>query len=288
MGGELVGVDRQKLWLFGEALGSDDGAALAECGGEGGDVVIVEVENRGGGLGAAGDAADLLDDVAFECDWGGEDERVECWQIHALAGDLRHGDEYETGCGVELFTGGAAVFRVLRAVKGEDGDREIRVVAGEECFECGDVLAALDQHEDVHAAGGGAGDCLGDKGVAGLVGGKRVVEVGPVEVGLIKGELGGLYNVVLRAGALDLHGVADGAADKWQEFVEAVGAKRGGGEPGDEADVEVCEYAGKAGGADAVAFINDDVAVVGKELRAGVGAADGLGGDDVYVAAEFL
>lgn len=107
-----------------------------------------------------------------------------------------------------------------------------------------------------------------------MVGGKRVVEVGPVEVGLIKGELGGLYNVVLRAGALDLHGVADGAADKWQEFVETVGAKRGGGQPGDETDVEVCEYAGKAGGADAVAFVNDDVAVVGEELCARVGAAD--------------
>ena len=40
-----MGVDRQKLWLFGEALGSDDGAALAECGGEGGDVVVVEVKN---------------------------------------------------------------------------------------------------------------------------------------------------------------------------------------------------------------------------------------------------
>lgn len=283
-----MGVGKQKLWLFGEALGADDGAALAECGGEGGDVVVVEVENRGGGLGAAGDTADLLDDVAFERDWGGKNERVECWEVYALAGDLRHGDEYETGCGVELFAGDAAVFRVLRTVEGEDGDQEIRVVADEECFECGDVLAALDQDEDVHATGSGAGDCLGDKGVAGLVGGKRVVEVGPVEVGLIKGELGGLYDVVLRAGALDLHGVADGTADKRQEFVEAVGAKRGGGQPSDEADVEVCKYTGKAGGADAVAFINDDVAVVGKELCARVGAADGLGGDDVYVAAEFL
>lgn len=28
VGGELVGVDKQKLWLFGEALGSDDGAAF--------------------------------------------------------------------------------------------------------------------------------------------------------------------------------------------------------------------------------------------------------------------
>ena len=107
-----------------------------------------------------------------------------------------------------------------------------------------------------------------------MVGGKCVVEVGPVEVGLIKGELGGLYDVVLRAGALDLHGVADGAADKRQEFVEAVGAKRGGGEPGDEADVEVCEYTGEAGGADAVAFVDDDIAIFGKKLRAGVGAAD--------------
>lgn len=157
-----MGVGKQKLWLFGEALGADDGAAFAECGGEGGDVVIVEVENRGGGLGAAGDATDLLDDVAFECDWGGENKRVERWQIHALAGDLRHRDEYETGCGVELFAGGAAVFRLLCAVESEDGDWEIRVIAGEERFECGDVLAALDQHEDVHAAGGGAGDCLGN------------------------------------------------------------------------------------------------------------------------------
>ena len=98
MGGELLGVDKQRLWLFGEALGAYDGAALAECGGKRGDVVVVEVENRGGGLCAAGDAADLLDDVALERNWGGENERVECWQIHALAGDLRHGDEYETGC----------------------------------------------------------------------------------------------------------------------------------------------------------------------------------------------
>ena len=160
--GELVGVGEQRLWLFGEALGADDGATLAECGGERGDVVVVEVENRGGCLGAAGDAADLLDDVAFERDWGGENERVECWQIHALAGDLRHRDEYETGCGVELFAGGAAVFRLLCAVEGEDGDWEIQVIAGEERFERGDVLAALDQDEDVHAAGGGAGDGLGD------------------------------------------------------------------------------------------------------------------------------
>lgn len=51
--------------------------------------VVVEVENRGRGRGAAGDAADLLDDVAFECDWGGEER---------------------------CLAGGAEVFRVLRAV----------------------------------------------------------------------------------------------------------------------------------------------------------------------------
>ena len=76
------------------------------------------------------------------------------------------------------------------------------------------MLAALDQDEDVHAAGGGAGDSLGDQGVAGRIGGERVVEVGPVEVRLVVGELGGLHVVVLRAGALDLHGVADGSTDK--------------------------------------------------------------------------
>ena len=252
----------------------DDGAALAECGGEGGDEVVVEVENRGGGRGPASDAADLLDDVAFERDWGGKHEGVESREVHALAGDLSHGDEHEARSGGERLAGGAAVFRVLRAVEREDGDREVRVVAGEECFECGDVLAALDQDEDVHAAGGGAGDGLGDEGVAGVVGGECVVEVGPVEVGLVVGELGGLYDVVLRAGALELHGVADGAADEWQECVEAVGAERGGGQAGDEADVEVCEYAGEAGGADAVALVDDEVAVVGEELRVGVGAAD--------------
>ena len=99
--------------MWGEALGADDGAALAECGGKCGDAVVVEVENRGGGRGAAGDTADLLDDVAFERDWCGENERV--------------------------------------------------------------------------------------------------VEVGAVEVGLVVNELGGLHHVVLRAGALDLHGAADGS-----------------------------------------------------------------------------
>lgn len=286
--GDLASVEKRKPRLLGEALGADGGAALAECGGEGGDEVVVEVENRGGGRGAAGDAADLLDDVAFECDWGGEDERVEGREIDALAGDLGHGDEDETGRGGEGFAGGAAVFRVLRAVEGEDRDRQVGVVASEECFECGDVLAALDQDEDVHAAGGGAGDGLGDEGVAGWVGGECVVEVGPVEVGLVVGELGGLYDVVLRPGALELHGVADGAADERQECVEAVGAERGGGQPGDEADVEVCEYAGEAGGADAVALVDDEVAVVGEKLCAGVGAADRLGGDDVDIAAELL
>ena len=48
VGGELVGVDKQRFWLFGEALGADDGAALAECGGESGNEVVVEVENRDG------------------------------------------------------------------------------------------------------------------------------------------------------------------------------------------------------------------------------------------------
>ena len=286
--GDRASVEKRKPRLLGEALGADDGAALAECGGEGGDEVVVEVENRGGGCGAAGDAADLLDDVAFERDWGGEDEGVESREVHALAGDLGHGDEYEAGRGGECFAGGAAVFCVLRAVEGEDGDREIGVVAGEECFECGDVLAALDEDEDVHAAGGGAGDGLGDEGVAGWVGGECVVEVGPVEVGLVVGELGGLHDVVLWAGALELHGVAYGAADQRQECVEAVGAERGGGQSSDEADVEVCENAGEAGGADAVALVDDEVAVVGEELRAGVGATDRLGGDDVDVAAELL
>lgn len=159
---DLASVEKRKPRLLGEALGADDGAALAECGGKRGDVVVVEVENRGGGRGAAGDAADLLDDVAFERDWGGEDERVESREVHALACDLRHGDEYEAGSGGECFAGGAAVFRVLRAMEGEDGDREVGVVAGEECCECGDVLAALDQDEDVHAAGCCAGDGLGD------------------------------------------------------------------------------------------------------------------------------
>lgn len=212
--GELASVEKRKPRLLGEAFGADDGAALAECGGKRGDVVVVEVENRGGGRGSAGDATDLLDDVAFERDWGGEDERVESREVHALAGDLGHGDEHEAGCGGEGFAGVAAVFRVLRAVEREDGDREIGVVAGEECFECGDVLAALDEDEDVHAAGDGAGDGLGDEGVAGLV----------------------------------------------------------GCESGDEAGVEVGEYAGEAGGTDAVALVDDEVAVVGEELRAGVGA----------------
>ena len=81
---------------------------------------------------------------------------------------------------------------------------------------------------------------------------------------LVVGELGGLHDVVFRAGVLDLHGVADGAADQREECVEAVGAERGGGQPGDEADV------------------------VGEELCVGVGADDRLGGDDVDVAIEFL
>ena len=130
--GNLASVDKRKPRLLSEALGADDGAALAECGGEGGDEVVVEVENRGGGRGAAGDAADLLDDVAFERDWGGEGERVESREVHALASDLCHGDEYEAGCGGECFAGGAAVFGVLCAVEREDGDREVGVVAGEE------------------------------------------------------------------------------------------------------------------------------------------------------------
>ena len=84
-------------------MGADDGAALAEGGGEGGDEVVVEVENRGGVRGAGGDVAGLLDDVAFERDWGGEDGRVEGWEVHAFAGDLSHGDEHEAGRGGECF-----------------------------------------------------------------------------------------------------------------------------------------------------------------------------------------
>lgn len=46
-------------------MGTDDGAVLAVCGGGRGDGAGVEVENRGGGKGAAGDADDLQDGVVF-------------------------------------------------------------------------------------------------------------------------------------------------------------------------------------------------------------------------------
>ena len=111
--GDLVSVEKRKPRLLGEALRADDGAALAECGGEGGDEVVVEVENRGGGRGAAGDAADLLDDVAFERDWCGEGEGVEGWEVHALAGDLGHGDEDEAGCGGESVWGMDSYMQML-------------------------------------------------------------------------------------------------------------------------------------------------------------------------------
>lgn len=118
--GDRASVDRRKPW--GEALLSHVAAALAECGAKRGHAVVVEVEDGGGSCGAAGDTADLLDDVAFERDWGGQDEGVESREVHALAGDLRHGDEHETGRGGERLAGCCAVFRVLRAVKSEDGD----------------------------------------------------------------------------------------------------------------------------------------------------------------------
>lgn len=64
--------------------------------GQGRAVVVVEVVDGGGGVGrAACDAADALDDVAFERDGGGEDEGVEGGKIKALAGDFVHGDEDE-------------------------------------------------------------------------------------------------------------------------------------------------------------------------------------------------
>ena len=56
------------------------------------------------------------------------------------------------------------------------------MVAAEECYGCGDVFAACDQDEDVYAAGGDAGGGLGDQCVAGVVGGKHVVEGVPAEV----------------------------------------------------------------------------------------------------------
>ena len=210
--GDRAGVDKRKPW--GEALLAHDAAALAECGGKRGHAVVVEVEDGRGSCGVAGDAADLLDDVAFERDWGGQDEGVESWEVHALAGDLRHGDEHEPWRGGERLAGCCAVFRLLRAVQGEDGDRKVGVVAGEERFERGDVLATLHQDEDVLTTGGGAGDGFSDESVAGGVGGKGVVEVGPVEVRLVEGELGGLHDVVLWTRALNLHGVTDRAADK--------------------------------------------------------------------------
>ena len=103
--GELASVEKRKSRLLGEALGADDGVALAECGGKRGDEVVVEIENRGGVRGAASDAADLLDDVAFERDWGGKHKCVESREVHALAGDLRYGDECEAGHSDERFQG---------------------------------------------------------------------------------------------------------------------------------------------------------------------------------------
>lgn len=284
--GEWASVDKRRPW--GEALLAHDAAALAKCGGKRGHAVVVEVEDGGGSCGAAGDTADLLDVVALERDWGGQDEGVESWEVHALASDLRHGDEHQAGRGGEQLAGCCAVFRVLRAVKGEDGDGQVGVVASEERFERGDVLAALHQDEDVLTTGGGAGDGFGDESVAGGVGGKGVAEAGPAEVRLVEGELGGLHDVVLWARALNLHGVTDRTAVKRLESVKPVGAERSRGKPGDEANIEVREYAGKPGGDDAVALVDDDVAVVGEEIRPGVGAADRLGCDDVDVAAELF
>ncbi len=89
--GDRASVDRRKPW--GEALLSHVAAALAECGAKRGHAVVVEVE----GGGALDDAADLLDDVAFERDWGREDEGVESREVYAFAGDLRRGHEHDAG-----------------------------------------------------------------------------------------------------------------------------------------------------------------------------------------------
>ena len=76
------------------------------------------------------------------------------------------------------------------------------------------MLATLDQHKDTASVGGGAGDGLGDKCVAGAIGGEGIVEVWPVEVGLVAGELRGLHNVMLGTRMLEFHRVPDRPTDQ--------------------------------------------------------------------------
>ena len=127
-----------------KTLLSNDRAAFTERCGECRDMLVVEVVNRGSAFCTAGDAADLLDDVSFECDRGCEDEGVESWEVHTFACNLGHGNKNEGGCVVEGLSGGFAVLGRLCAVECEDWHGEVGVIAREQRFEGTDVLAALD------------------------------------------------------------------------------------------------------------------------------------------------
>ena len=94
-------------------------------------MVVVEIVNRGSSLSATGNVADLLDDVSFERDRGGQDEGVESWEVHTFACDLSHRDEDELGRAVEGLSGGFTVLGGLCAVQCEDRYVEVVVIARE-------------------------------------------------------------------------------------------------------------------------------------------------------------
>ena len=131
------------LWLS-KTLLTNDPAALAERGGERRDMMVVEVENGGGASRAAGDAPDLLDNVAFERDRCCEDESVEIREVHPFARDLSHGNKDELGRAIEGLSGGFAILGRLRTVERKHRHGEVGIIVGEKPFEGADVLAALD------------------------------------------------------------------------------------------------------------------------------------------------
>ena len=255
------------------------GEAFAGHGDENGHVGVEVVVHGNVGLGGVGaqQAADVLNDAAFERHGKGEHEGVEAREVEAFTQVAAGGQGEDTATGSDSL--GEFVDDVAAVLTGLATDKEERVepVGGEELAESGEVVFALGKHEDSSPFAGQPRQVVHDQAVAALVVGEGSEHVLDVRGLLVEPELGGMDMQSARqfgAGGVrrgDL--MADRAAVEGDERVESIGPKRRGGQPDPPAGGRRGEDWFVAGGGGVIAFVHDHEPVAAEQLGGSFGVA---------------
>ncbi len=240
--------------------------------------------------------SDVLGDGAAPGDGHGEKKGFEPGVVEAFADESPGGeDDAGGGCG-EVAKLGEGVVELLfaeAAAELDDGNASGAEAGGEDV----EVRGPFGENEGDAALGESLRDIGVDEGVAGFVVNEGVAEALELDAGVVGGvvqraERGGADDDVVGEGAgvgllPGFNAVTDGSALHEDDGVVAVLAGDGGGQAGDVSRLGAAGDEFETAGGEVVAFVDDEVAVVGDAVVHGAFANEALDEGDVEGAGEF-